>query len=68
MSGADDIKNAAEKAGGKVKEGVGKATDNESLEAEGRGDQAKASAKQAGENVKDAAKNVGDNVRDGFKE
>ena len=58
MSGADDIKNAAEKAGGKIKEGVGKATDNEKLEAEGRGDQAKASAKQAGENVKDAAKNL----------
>ena len=68
MSGADDIKNAAETAGGKIKEGVGKATDNESLEAEGRGDQTKASAKQAGENVKDAAHNVGENIKDGFKE
>ncbi|WP_372967552.1 CsbD family protein [Microbacterium sp.] len=68
MSGADDIKNAAEKAGGKIKEGVGKATDNESLEAEGRADQTKASAKQAGENVKDAAHNVGENIKDGFKE
>lgn len=68
MSGADDIKNAAEKAGGKIKEGVGKATDNERLEAEGRGDQTKASAKQAGENVKDAAHNVGENIKDGFKE
>ena len=56
MSAADDIKNAAEKAAGKVKEGVGKLTDNEKLEAEGKADQVKASAKQAGENVKDAFK------------
>jgi uncharacterized protein YjbJ (UPF0337 family) len=61
MSAADDMKNAAEKAGGKVKEGFGKATDNEELEAEGQGDQVKASAKQAGENVKDAAKKAFDN-------
>lgn len=68
MSGADDVKNAAEKAAGKAKEGFGKLTDNEKLEAEGRADQTRASAKQAGENVKDAAKNVGENVKDGFKE
>lgn len=60
MSGADDIRNAAEKATGKVKEGVGKATDNERLEAEGKGDQVKADVKQAGENVKDAAHNAFD--------
>jgi uncharacterized protein YjbJ (UPF0337 family) len=60
MSGTDDIKNSAEKLGGKAKEGVGKATDNEDLEAEGRGDQTKASIKQAGENVKDAARNAFD--------
>ncbi|MFS0853988.1 CsbD family protein [Microbacterium sp. 179-I 3D4 NHS] len=60
MGGTDDIKNTGEKLGGKVKEGVGKATDDESLEAEGRGDQTKASVKQAGENVKDAAKNLFD--------
>jgi uncharacterized protein YjbJ (UPF0337 family) len=66
MSAADDIKNAAEKAAGKVKEGVGKLTDNERLEAEGQADQVKASAKQAGENVKDAAGKAGDSVRDAF--
>ena len=38
----DKIKNAAEDLGGKVKEGVGKATHNEKLEAEGKADQAKA--------------------------
>jgi uncharacterized protein YjbJ (UPF0337 family) len=52
----DKISNAAEEAKGKVKEGVGKATDDERLEAEGKGDQAKANLKQAGENVKDAFK------------
>jgi len=41
---------------GKVKEATGKATDNESLEAEGKGDQAAANVKQAGEKVKDAVK------------
>jgi len=52
--GADDkMKNAAEEAKGNVKEGVGKLTDNESLEAEGKTDKAAANLKQAGEKVKD---------------
>ncbi|WP_107773100.1 CsbD family protein [Nocardioides sediminis] len=52
----DKIKNAAEDATGKGKEATGRATDNERLEAEGKGDQAKADVKQAGEKVKDAFK------------
>ena len=52
----DKIKNAVEDATGKGKEATGKATDNERLEAEGKGDQAKADVKQAGEKVKDAFK------------
>ncbi len=52
----DKMKNAAEEAGGKVKETVGEVTDNERLEAEGRADQFGANVKQAGENVKDAFK------------
>jgi uncharacterized protein YjbJ (UPF0337 family) len=52
----DKISNAAEDVAGKVKEGVGKATDNERLEAEGEQDQAKADLRQAGEKVKDAFK------------
>ena len=52
----DKIKNAAEDVTGKGKEATGKATDNERLEAEGKGDQAKADVKQAGEKVKDAFK------------
>jgi uncharacterized protein YjbJ (UPF0337 family) len=56
MSAEDKVKNTAEKATGKVKEGLGKATGDESLEAEGRGDQAKGDLKNAGEKVKDAFK------------
>ena len=57
--GADDkIKNAADEAMGHAKEGVGKVTDNENLENEGRADQADANLRQAGENVKDAARDV----------
>jgi uncharacterized protein YjbJ (UPF0337 family) len=52
----DKIGNAAEKAGGKAKEAAGAATDNERLEAEGKGDQAKADLKNAGEKVKDSFK------------
>jgi uncharacterized protein YjbJ (UPF0337 family) len=52
----DKIENAAEKLGGKGKEAAGEATGDESLKAEGRGDQAKSDLKQAGEKVKDAFK------------
>jgi len=50
----DKVRNEAENLSGKAKEGVGDATDNERLEAEGKGDQVKANMKQAGEKVKDA--------------
>ncbi|ANF32367.1 CsbD-like protein [Leifsonia xyli] len=53
----DKIENAGEKLGGSAKEATGKATGDERLEAEGKGDQAKADLKQAGEKVKDAFKN-----------
>ncbi|MBM0240056.1 CsbD family protein [Micromonospora sp. ATA32] len=52
----DKIDNASENAAGKVKEGVGRAADDERLEAEGRNDQAGAKLKQAGEKIKDAFK------------
>ncbi|MGP0223946.1 MULTISPECIES: CsbD family protein [unclassified Paenarthrobacter] len=55
--GADDkAQNTGEKIAGKAKEAAGKLTDNERLEAEGRGEQAKADLKNAGEKVKDAFK------------
>ncbi len=50
----DKAKNEAEMAKGKVKEGVGDATDNERMEAEGQADQASGDLKQSGEKVKDA--------------
>ncbi len=52
----DKIGNKGEGLGGKIKEGFGKATGDESLEAEGHKDQTKASLKDAGENIKDAFK------------
>ena len=54
MSDQDRLSNAAEDAKGKLKEGAGKATDNEQLEAEGKLDQAKAGAKDKVEDAKDA--------------
>jgi uncharacterized protein YjbJ (UPF0337 family) len=52
----DKIRNAADEAGGKAKESVGKSTGDERLEAEGKGDQTAANLKQAGEKVKDVFK------------
>ncbi|MES1171585.1 MAG: CsbD family protein [Actinomycetota bacterium] len=53
--GTDDrLNNAAEDLTGKAKEGWGKATDNEQLEAEGKMDQGKAAVKDKVEDVKDA--------------
>jgi uncharacterized protein YjbJ (UPF0337 family) len=56
MGTDDKIENKAQELGGKAKERVGDATDDEQLEAEGRTDQAKADVKQAGEKIKDAFK------------
>lgn len=53
MGLGDKMKNAAEKATGKTKEATGKATDNERLEAEGKGDQTKADVKNVAEDAKD---------------
>lgn len=55
VMGLDDkVGNAAEKLGGKAKEAVGKGTDDERLEQQGKNDQTRADVKQAGEKVKDA--------------
>ncbi len=54
MGLGDKIGNAAQDLSGKAKESVGKATDNDSLTAEGKADQTSADLKQAGEKVKDA--------------
>ena len=41
---------------GRAKKGLGKATGNDEMEAEGKIDEAKGNIKQAGEKVKDAVK------------
>lgn len=59
----DKIRNAAQDLTGKVKEGVGKVTDNTSMEVEGKLDQAAAAAKKAGEDIKDGVKRALDSDR-----
>ena len=54
MSFKDKVSNTAEDLKGKAKEAAGRLRDDERLEAEGKADQTKASAKQAGEQAKDA--------------
>lgn len=54
MGASDRIQNAAEDLKGKAKEGIGDATDNEQLEAEGKMDQFKAGAKDKVEDAKDS--------------
>jgi uncharacterized protein YjbJ (UPF0337 family) len=58
----DKAENKVENLKGQGKESAGRATDNEQLEAEGKGDQASSKVKDAGEKVKDAAKDL----KDGF--
>ena len=56
MGTDDKIDNKAEELKGKVKEGVGEATDDRDLQTEGQADQAKGNLKQAGEKIKDTFK------------
>ncbi|WP_104137852.1 CsbD family protein [Arthrobacter sp. ZGTC131] len=56
MGLGDKARNAAEKLGGKGKEAAGKASGDDRLKAEGKGDQAKSDLKQAGEKIKDVFK------------
>ena len=58
MATDDKLRNQGEDLKGKAKESLGRATDDEELEAAGRTDRSKASLKQAGEKVKDAIKDA----------
>ena len=60
------LAHVAEAQGVVAAETIGKATDDEQLEAEGKSDQLKASVKEAGEDIKDAASNVADKVKHAF--
>jgi uncharacterized protein YjbJ (UPF0337 family) len=54
MGTDDKLENMADEKLGEAKEAMGKASDDEDLESEGKVDQTKADLKQAGEKVKDA--------------
>ncbi len=54
MGWIDKLKNKRDEAKGAAKEHLGKATDDEQMEREGKTDQTKGNLKQAGEEVKDA--------------
>ena len=54
MGWDDKIENKKDEAKGAAKEQLGKATDDEQMQREGKTDQTKSNLKQAGEKVKDA--------------
>ena len=54
MGIVDKAKDKAQAAKGDIKDKVGKATNDRSLQAEGKGDKVAGNLKQAGETVKDA--------------
>jgi uncharacterized protein YjbJ (UPF0337 family) len=56
MATEDKAANKVTEIKGKAKEGLGKATGDEEMEAEGKTDQVKGDLKQAAEKVKDAFK------------
>ncbi len=55
-STGDKVKGMANEAVGNVKQGVGKATDNDKLRAEGKAQELKGEAQQTVGNAKDAVK------------
>jgi uncharacterized protein YjbJ (UPF0337 family) len=54
MGWDDKIENKKDEAKGAAKEQLGKATDDEQMQGEGKTDQTKSNLKQAGEKIKDA--------------
>ncbi|GAB4055964.1 CsbD family protein [Catellatospora citrea] len=67
MGTVDSAKHHLQSLKGKVKERVGDATDNHSLQAEGIADQAKAAAGKAADDVRDAVRGR-DDERDGTRD
>jgi uncharacterized protein YjbJ (UPF0337 family) len=59
-STTDKVKGAANQTAGKVKQGIGKATDNPDLEAEGHLQEAKGDVQKGIGKAKDAIKKAGD--------
>ena len=63
-SATDKIKGVANQAGGKIKEGVGKAIGNEQMQVEGMAQQVKGKTQRKVGEVKSTIKDVADNVAD----
>jgi uncharacterized protein YjbJ (UPF0337 family) len=64
----EKLKNQADKASGKVKETVGRLTDNEQLEGEGRLQHDKATLVQDADKLKKNVKDAAEHIKDAFKE
>lgn len=62
MGIGDKAQNKAQDLGGKAKEAAGKATGDEEMKNEGKGDQIESAVKDAGEKVKDAASTIKDKL------
>ncbi|MET0367554.1 MAG: CsbD family protein [Methylobacterium sp.] len=62
-STTDKIKGLANEAAGNVKQGIGKATDNDKLQAEGKAQELKGEAQKTTGDVKDGASNLADKVK-----
>lgn len=63
----NNVKNKVDQASGKVKEAVGKLTDDEELEAEGRLQHDKATLAEDAEKLKTTVKDAVKHVKDVFK-
>ncbi|GJE56310.1 MULTISPECIES: CsbD family protein [Methylobacterium] len=62
-STVDKIKGLGNEAAGNVKQGIGKATDNEKLQAEGKAQELKGEAQKTVGDAKDAVKDGADAVK-----
>jgi uncharacterized protein YjbJ (UPF0337 family) len=67
MSFLDKAKDKAEQLVGDAKEKIGELTGNDSLRAEGQGEQAAGHVKEAGHDLKDKAAGAAEDVKDKFK-
>ena len=62
-STTDKIKGVANEAAGNVKQGIGKATGNEKLQAEGKAQEVKGEAQKTVGDAKQGVKNAADTVK-----
>ena len=63
MGFMNKLRNRFQMSKGHAKQGIGRATDNRSLQAEGQRERIGGSGRQVGEQVKDAGRNVKDAFR-----